>query len=482
VASALTGVAGAVLAIEQVVVGGSQLALRRLAANVLQFVREWEAVSTASEFGRFSLVSFLLLAACFTACNKSQNQTAQNPPEQPATVTGTHLADGNLAPAAQYGTQQDQPPPVPPSGESYGQNYSHEQPVVASEPPPPLPNYDQPPVPGEDYIWTPGYWDYANDGYYWVPGAWVLAPWVGALWTPPWWGYEEGHYHLHSGYWGPHIGYYGGIDYGYGYTGRGYYGAYWSHERLDYNRAVTNVSSGSVHNIYNYQVPSHGHHPVSYNGGRGGTDARPTPQELAGAHEARTPPVTAQIQHARAASANRAQFAAPNGGHPATLTVAHPIPTAYRAPASRPPATATQAAQQPVVQRPAETKPAPRPGEQATRFPENRAILQQKQRPGALPQNRPATPVNTTQAPRATPAQQPERPTVPEARPRAGATAPASQAPQNRTETRPATPPRPAQQVRPEPPVHPALPARPEARPAPPSHPAPQSKEERKEH
>jgi len=73
--------------------------------------------------------------------------------------------------------------------------------------------------PRDDYVWTPGYWGYQSDGYYWVPGAWVLAPYVGALWTPSYWAYDDGHYGWHRGYWSTHIGYYGGIDYGYGYTG-----------------------------------------------------------------------------------------------------------------------------------------------------------------------------------------------------------------------------------------------------------------------
>ena len=43
--------------------------------------------------------------------------------------------------------------------------------------PPPLPVYDQPPIPAPGYIWTPGYWAWDDDtGYYWVPGTWVLPP------------------------------------------------------------------------------------------------------------------------------------------------------------------------------------------------------------------------------------------------------------------------------------------------------------------
>jgi hypothetical protein len=91
--------------------------------------------------------------------------------------------------------------------------------------PPPLPVYTQPPCLGPGYIWTPGYWAYDEDGgYYWVPGSWVLAPFQGALWTPGYWGWSDGGYAWNEGYWGPVVGFYGGINYGYGYFGRGYEG------------------------------------------------------------------------------------------------------------------------------------------------------------------------------------------------------------------------------------------------------------------
>src|SRR6476661_1784131 len=73
--------------------------------------------------------------------------------------------------------------------------------------PPMIPVYVQPPLPGEGYIWTPGYWAYDQDDYYWVPGTWVRPPTVGYLWTPGYWGYEGGRYAFRSGYWGPHIGF-----------------------------------------------------------------------------------------------------------------------------------------------------------------------------------------------------------------------------------------------------------------------------------
>src|SRR6202158_3882288 len=71
--------------------------------------------------------------------------------------------------------------------------------------PPELPVYEQPLCPGEGYLWTPGYWGYAEDfgDYYWVPGTWVMAPQVGFLWTPAYWGWGGNGYVFNDGYWGP---------------------------------------------------------------------------------------------------------------------------------------------------------------------------------------------------------------------------------------------------------------------------------------
>src|SRR5580700_8995395 len=82
--------------------------------------------------------------------------------------------------------------------------------------PPALQIYEQPPCPVDGYLWTPGYWAYGDAGYYWIPGVWVAPPQVGLLWTPGYWGWREGVYSFHAGYWGPHIGFYGGVNYGFG--------------------------------------------------------------------------------------------------------------------------------------------------------------------------------------------------------------------------------------------------------------------------
>ncbi len=190
--------------------------------------------------------------------------------------------------------------------------------------PPALPVYAQPICPGPGYFWTPGYWGWNDDaGYYWVPGTWVVAP-VGMLWTPGYWGWGGGFYAWHAGYWGPHIGFYGGINYGFGYTGVGFVGGEWRGGAFYYNRSVTNVSVTNVTNVYNRTVIVNNDRTVSYNGGQGGIEARPTSQEVAAAHEQHMAPLAAQTQHEHAASQNRQNFASENHGRPAIAATARP--------------------------------------------------------------------------------------------------------------------------------------------------------------
>ena len=122
--------------------------------------------------------------------------------------------------------------------------------------PPALPVYEQPICPEDGYIWTPGYWAYDDDdGYYWVPGTWVEAPQPGYLWTPGYWGWgDEGVFIFHDGYWGEHVGFYGGINYGYGYSGRGYEGGRWDNGHFFYNRSVNRVNETIIHNTYNTTI------------------------------------------------------------------------------------------------------------------------------------------------------------------------------------------------------------------------------------
>ena len=187
----------------------------------------------------------------------------------------------------------------------------------AADAPPPLLNEEQAPCTGDGYLWTPGYWAWGG-GYYWVPGAWVLPPRVGLLWTPGYWGYAGAVYGFHPGYWGPHIGFYGGVNYGFGYPGAGFVGGHWVGNSFAYNRSVYRIDTAVIHNSYNESVANNvALNKVSYNGGPGGSTATATAQERAAAAEPHIPPTAAQHQLARRAAGNPAFMARANDGHPA---------------------------------------------------------------------------------------------------------------------------------------------------------------------
>src|SRR5277367_1423487 len=177
--------------------------------------------------------------------------------------------------------------------------------------PPALPVYEQPICPDPGYMWTPGYWSWDDDdGYYWVPGTWVEAPEAGLLWTPGYWGWNDGAYAWNAGYWGPQVGFYGGINYGFGYYGTGFGGGEWREGRFFYNTAVVRVDTVHITNVYvNKTVIVNNETHVAFNGGQGGVQVRPTPQQEAYGREKHTPAVAAQVQHREAASKDKTLFA-----------------------------------------------------------------------------------------------------------------------------------------------------------------------------
>jgi hypothetical protein len=146
---------------------------------------------------------------------------------------------------------------------------------------------------------------------------------VGYLWTPGYWGFYGGRYRYHYGSWGQYVGYYGGIDYGFGYGGTGYEGGYWSGRRFNYNRTVNNVNITNV-NVYNRTITNTTNSRVSYNGA-GGITRRPLPAETAAMHGQRIPPMNTQLQHQHEAAQNHQQFASVNRGRPAILAATKPI-------------------------------------------------------------------------------------------------------------------------------------------------------------
>ena len=258
--------------------------------------------------------------------------------------------------------------------------------------PPVLPVYEQPLCPGDGYIWVPGYWAYSDDGYFWVPGTWVLPPEEGLLWTPGYWAFDDGFYVWNAGYWGPTVGFYGGINYGFGYPGFGFYGGYWRGGTYYYNRSVTNVNETIVHNTYNTTVVNNdrGANRVSFNGGPGGTSARPSSTELEAARQRHVAMTSEQLQHQHAASTDRALFASVNHGRPDVAATPRPgqisrgaAPTLRNDNSNHPPNNRTNnrvETNPPENRPPANVRPNDRPNENRPPIVNNPAIVEKHQR------------------------------------------------------------------------------------------------------
>jgi WXXGXW repeat (2 copies) len=283
-----------------------------------------------------------------SAQNEAQQQAVEYsqqpaPIERRAPYTGdqSYGNQGNYDPGSNDGSGlTDQQ-----AADLYDSDLTDEQ---ASEPPPPLPIYEQPPAPEPDYLWTPGYWAWANEGYYWVPGCWVAAPYRGALWTPGYWAFVGSNYRFHHGFWGLHIGFYGGVNYGFGYFGHGYYGGYWDNDHFRYNTAVNRIDRNRIPYVYARDVPVNyrrADNHVSFDGGRGGLHERPLAAEIEVLHERRNAPMQSQIQIQREAGQNRQQFFNQNRGRPGMAVAARPV-AADRTPPAVLPAVARGIGQQ----------------------------------------------------------------------------------------------------------------------------------------
>src|SRR5207302_10250136 len=128
-------------------------------------------------------------------------------------------------------------------------------------------------------------------------------------------------YFFNDGYWGPTVGFYGGINYGYGYGGQGYYGGEWVGNTFRYNTAVTRVNTSVIRNTYvNKQVINNTGSRASFNG-PGGTTAKATAQEQAAAKAEHIPATSAQQSRVEAAKNNPDLHAANNHGKPKAETI-----------------------------------------------------------------------------------------------------------------------------------------------------------------
>ena len=239
----------------------------------------------------------------------------------PVAVQGYNV--NNLNNCFSYGKFNAQQPPAVAAVDVQADAAPIDADVTTTSIPPALPDYDQPECPVDGYLWQPGYWAYGRDvnDYYWVPGAWVAPPSIGLLWTPPYWGFDGRIYAFHSGYWGNTIGFYGGVNYGFGYIGVGFVGGDWREGHFRYNTAVMRVNERVVHNVYidrTVIVVNNNRNHTSFNG-RGGIIARPNDREMAAMRESHVMPTHEQIINQRAARADKSQFASSNGGRPTNV-------------------------------------------------------------------------------------------------------------------------------------------------------------------
>jgi hypothetical protein len=140
--------------------------------------------------------------------------------------------------------------------------------VSTAATPPPLPAEEQPTLSEDGYLWTPGYWYWREQRYIWMPGAWARPPQVGFLWTPAYWSSAGTTFVFHPGHWGTTVGYYGGVNYGFGYFGNGYTGGHWVGNSFAYNSAINHVNPAVAGHTYAEAAPNQGvRGVVSYNSG-----------------------------------------------------------------------------------------------------------------------------------------------------------------------------------------------------------------------
>jgi hypothetical protein len=213
-------------------------------------------------------------------------QGAAENPQAPEQTTQDYAAPAAGPAQGVPGDAYAAPPP-----EGYGAPAD-----MADSPPPPIPQYEQPPPPSDGYVWTPGYWvwNVAVARYDWTPGLWARPPRSGLLWTPGYWCYQHGRYGFIPGYWAERVGFYGGVNYGFGYGGHGYDGGRWQGGRFFYNAAANNVGRLPGEFVYRAEVRQAGPR-LGFSGGPAGIQAAPGPEDLAATRAPHYGPTAEQI-------------------------------------------------------------------------------------------------------------------------------------------------------------------------------------------
>jgi hypothetical protein len=172
------------------------------------------------------------------------------------------------------------------------------------------------------------------------------------LWTPGYWGWNNNAYFWNPGYWGSWVGFYGGINYGFGYFGSGFVGGFWRGGMFSYNTAIVNVNKTVIRNTYIDRTVinrnTFNRTRVSFNGGRGGIHAVPTSREVQ-ARESGQRLTAQQKYHEHTAAQDRNHLATVNHGTPKTAAISHPYSTTNRPPHFTPVTSADRQAAQPHV-------------------------------------------------------------------------------------------------------------------------------------
>ncbi|HEY1653681.1 MAG TPA: hypothetical protein VGF86_01050 [Candidatus Tumulicola sp.] len=296
--------------------------------------------------------------------------------------------------------------------------------------PPLMPSYVQPELTVPNAIWTPGYWAWGPAGYYWVPGTWTQPPSPGLYWTPGYWGMNNAGagYLWNPGYWGQNVGYYGGVNYGYGYYGTGYAGGSWYGNAFRYNTAITRVNPQYVRNVYvNRTVVVRNVNRYSYNG-PGGIRMKPNAQQVAWSHQRRITMTTVQRNHINEAKQDRNLYAKVNHGKPSETVVAKPLSTTNRpknfqalTPADKAAANAPKPQPKPAAKPPQHAAPKP-PPHSAAKPPEHTA-------PKPPPQSAAKPPQHAAPKPPPQSAAKPPQHTAPKPPPHSAAKPPQHTAP-----------------------------------------------------
>ena len=118
--------------------------------------------------------------------------------------------------------------------------------------------------------------------------------------------------------------FYGGINYGFGYSGDGYQRGRWQKTAFLYNQAANNLGAVKVAHTYDQAIPvDNSAVQASFNGGSRGTKTQPTSEQEELAHGEHVAPTAKQQAHFEMAAKDRSLYSKLNGGEPGIAGTSH---------------------------------------------------------------------------------------------------------------------------------------------------------------